>query len=69
MEEQQGLKSNQPPTHFAVPVKVFEAVVKTLSGLPYDQVSNIMQALQQCQVFSATPKEPPSEATPGLKSA
>lgn len=41
--------NERTPTHFAVPVPVFEAVRKTLMTLPYEQVAVLMSALAECQ--------------------
>lgn len=57
-----------PPetTHFAVPVVLFGAVVKTLETLPYAQVSTVMEALKQCQPLGIPGGAQPGATVPGL---
>ena len=50
----------QQATHFAVPINVFQSAVKMLSALPFEQVSELMAALQQCR-----PLAMPQNARPG----
>jgi hypothetical protein len=58
-----------PPeaTHFAVPVPVFDAVVKTISDLPWSRVAPLMGALQNCQPISVPQGANPGDMAPGLK--
>jgi len=57
-----GTKETIPPdvqaTHFAVPVNVFQAILRTLETLPWGQVNAIMAELQ---------KSPPLALQPGMK--
>jgi hypothetical protein len=46
------------PTHYAVPLAVFEAARTTLGGLPHDQVSPLMDALADCQPMALLPNSP-----------
>jgi len=40
---------SEQATHFAVPMQLFQAIAKTLEGMPYSQVSSIMLAMNQCR--------------------
>lgn len=57
-----------PPetTHFAVPLVVFQAVLKVLETMPYAQVSPVMGALQQCQPLAIPRDAKPGAKVPGL---
>lgn len=49
-----------PPTHAAIPIPLFQALTKTLSALPWDQVNQIMAGLAECPQLTILPpdKEP-----------
>ena len=57
-----------PPeaTHFAVPLVLYGAVLKILETLPFNQVSQVMAALQQCQPLSVPRGAKPGATVPGL---
>ena len=55
-------------THFAVPVKLFQAVAKVLGTMSYDQVSELMLALNQCRPLAISQDAKPGDNVPGLKS-
>ena len=62
------MENQQQPTHYAVPVKVFQVAIQTISKLPYDQVSELMAALQQCQPLAIPQTAEPGDTVPGLMS-
>jgi len=53
-----GGSQQQEPTHFAVPIPVFQAVQKIVSSLPWDQVNVAMRALSECQPLALVSKAP-----------
>ena len=60
---------NQKPTHFAVPIPLFNAVVKTLGTMPYEQVSGLMLTLSQCQALHMKQDVKPGDNVPPLHTA
>ncbi len=42
------MTQDNKPKYVAVPITVFHVVLKTLSALPYEQVSVVMNELAQC---------------------
>lgn len=60
------LKPQPEPTHFAVPIVLYGAVLKVLEDQPYNKVNAVMAALQQCQPLAIPVGARPGATVPGL---
>jgi hypothetical protein len=59
---------NKAPTHVAVPIEVYQGVLKILGTMPYDQVSPAIQALSNCPALSMASDAKPGDLVKGASS-
>ncbi len=48
---------HQDPTHFAVPIPIFQVVRKLIGKMPHDKVAIVCRSLDDCMPLSLMPKE------------
>jgi len=60
MSAKQNLDPNQPPTHIAVPIALFQKIRKIIGGLPLDDVLEVAMEMQNCQTLAI-----PTDTQPG----